>query len=286
MSYASDLERGMLELVNEARAVEGLNPLKLELRLNDAAEFHSDWMLDTDTFSHTGINGSNPGDRMRDADFQFSGSWTWGENVAWQSSRGAAGYEDDVANLHTSLMNSPGHRANIMNPNFELIGIGVEIGDYSGWNAVMVTQNFARTGAEVQLDTAATPVPAPSAPLDPNDAPDLSVDDITLAKVVGARRTKLEDNLDVVDADGDDMVWYELRDTKGRDNFVFKGQGKVDADTPYRVDADDLDMIRIRLNKKEGDTTLEIRAFDGEDVSDWADFTVTTLSAQDWQALA
>ncbi|MEX0338060.1 MAG: CAP domain-containing protein [Arenibacterium sp.] len=280
MSYASDLERGMLELINAERAAEGLGSLTLEFRLNDAAEDHSTWMLDTDTFSHTGVNGSNPGDRMRDADFVFSGSWTWGENVAWQSSRGAAGYEDDVENLHEALMNSPGHRANILNPNFELIGIGIEVGNYSGWNAVMVTQNFARTSADVQLDTGIEPA-SPIA----NTPPELTVDDVTLGKVKGARRTKLEELVNVSDADGDEIVWYELRDTKGRDNFIFKGQGKIDADKPFRVDADDLDMIRVRINKRNGETELEVRASDGEDKSDWATFTVTTLSAEDWQAL-
>ena len=281
MSYASDLERGMLELINAERAAAGLDALTLELRLNDAAEDHSTWMLETDTFSHTGVNGSNPGDRMRDADFQFSGSWTWGENVAWQSSRGAAGFEDDVANLHQSLMNSPGHRANILNANFELIGIGVEVGNYNGWNAVMVTQNFARTSAEVQLDTGAVTTPLS----DVNTAPELSIDDVTLGKLRGARKEKLEELVTATDAESDSIVSYELRDTAGRDNFIFKGQGKIDADEPYRVDADDLDMIRVRLNKKLGETTLEIRAFDGEETSDWESFTVTTLSAEEWQAL-
>jgi len=91
MSKANDLERQMLDLINGERTALGLNPLTLELRLNDSSEDHSSWMLNTNTFSHTGINGSSPGDRMRDASFTFSGSWTWGENVAWQSERGATG---------------------------------------------------------------------------------------------------------------------------------------------------------------------------------------------------
>ena len=55
--------------------------------------------------------------------------------------------------LHSALMNSPGHRANILNPNFELIGIGIEVGDTRGFDAVYVTQKFATTSAPVQLDT-------------------------------------------------------------------------------------------------------------------------------------
>jgi hypothetical protein len=146
----------------------------------------------------------------------------------------------------------------------------------------MVTQNFARTGAQVQLDTGVAPTP----PAEPNTAPTLQVDDVTLAKTAGARRTKLEKHLDVSDADGDPVLWYELRDTEGRKNFIFKGEGRIDAETPYRVAADDIDMIRVGLNRKLGDTSLEIRAFDGEEVSDWVAFTLTTLSADDWQTLA
>lgn len=158
MSQANDLERQMLELINTERANAGLAPVQLELRLNDSAEDHSQWMLDTDIFSHTGQGGSSAGDRMRDAGFEFSGSWTWAENIAWQSVRGAPGYEDDVIDLHTSLMNSPGHRANILNPTVTVIGIGIELGDMNGWDAIIVTQNFARTSAPLQLDTG-TPTP-------------------------------------------------------------------------------------------------------------------------------
>ena len=152
MSQASELERQMLDLINAERTSRGLNPVQLELRLNDSAEEHSEWMLQQDVFSHTGAGGSSAGDRMEDAGFQFSGSWTWAENIAWQSERGAPGLADDVIDLHNSLMNSPGHRANILNANVEVIGIGIEQGNFNGWDAVMVTQNFARTSAPLQLD--------------------------------------------------------------------------------------------------------------------------------------
>lgn len=154
MSVASTFERLMPDLINQERTSRALDPLSLELRLNDASEDHSTWMDQSGNFSHTGVAGSSPGDRMRDAGFTFSGSWTWGENIAFQSERGAPGIADDVADLHRALMNSPGHRANILNPNFDLIGIGIEVGDNRGYDAVYVTQNFARTGATVQIDTA------------------------------------------------------------------------------------------------------------------------------------
>ena len=128
MSRANSLERQMLKLINEERAEVGAGPLRLEKRLNDSAEDHSSWMLDVNRFSHTGEGGSSAGDRMRDADFKFTGNWTWGENIAWQSERGASGASDDVKDLHEGLMNSPGHRANILNPDFKVIGIGIEQG--------------------------------------------------------------------------------------------------------------------------------------------------------------
>ncbi|MGR3463467.1 CAP domain-containing protein [Limimaricola sp.] len=320
MSIANTLERQMLDLVNDERTERGLSPLSLERNLNTSSEDHSSWMLQSDTFSHTGANGSSATDRMRDADFTFSGSWASGENLAWQSERGAPGLADDVIDLHESLMNSPGHRANILNPNFEVIGIGIEQGDFKGWDTVMVTQNFARTGAAVDLDEGASepapapepepapaPTPAPAAedtpsepqadpeptrpqpdpapaepqpdpaPVAENAAPVIEVEDITLARARGARSTRLEDHLQVEDDDGDDIAWFELLDTEGRDNFRFRGEGRIDAETPYRIDADDLDMIRIRLDSREGESTLSIRASDGESVGDWQSFILHTV---------
>src|SRR4030095_5685138 len=94
-------EQYMLELVNRARldpaaeaALYGVNlgtisaTSKQPLAANDlllvAAENHSQWMLDTDTFSHTGAGGSDPGDRMAAAGYTFTRGWGWGGNIARQ----------------------------------------------------------------------------------------------------------------------------------------------------------------------------------------------------------
>ncbi|MDW3223613.1 MAG: CAP domain-containing protein [Paracoccaceae bacterium] len=165
MSKANTLERQMLDLINTERLSIGLDPLRLELRLNDSAEDHSQWMINTDRFSHTGVNGSSSTERMRDAGFEFTGSWQSAENIAWQSVRGQPGLSDDVVDLHQGLMNSPGHRANILNPNLEVIGIGIERGEYKGWDGLFVTQNFARTSAPLQIDNGGnTPPEVPVTP--------------------------------------------------------------------------------------------------------------------------
>ncbi len=153
MSIASDIERFMLDLVNAERAAVGLSPLQLEQHLNESSEGHSEWVLDVDTFSHTGQGGSSSSERMVDAGFVFSGSSRSGENIGYQSERGTAGIYDDVEDIHDSLMESTGHRWNILNPDYEYIGIGIEQGDYKGFDVIMVTQNFARTDGPVLLDT-------------------------------------------------------------------------------------------------------------------------------------
>ncbi len=159
MSTASTVEREMLALINQERTSRGLDPLELERNLNESSEDHSSWMLDTDRFSHTGQGGSSATQRMQAAGFDLSGSWRTGENIAWQSERGAPGISDDIAQLHQNLMNSPGHRANILNPDFKYIGIGIEEGDMQGYDAVMVTQNFAATQGDVDLDNGGTTPP-------------------------------------------------------------------------------------------------------------------------------
>ncbi|TMV03785.1 CAP domain-containing protein [Ruegeria sediminis] len=170
MTQASQVEREMLALINQERTSRGLTPVELETRLNKSAEDHSGWMLSSDSFSHTGQNGSSAHDRMKDAGFEFSGNWRSGENIAWQSERGAPGLSDDVVDLHRSLMNSPQHRANILNPDFKYVGIGIEYGDLNGWDAVVVTQNFAATDAPVVLDVPSAPAPQAPAPATPAPA--------------------------------------------------------------------------------------------------------------------
>lgn len=145
MSQANAYEQYMLELVNAERAKVGAQPLAFDSSLNTASENHSSWMISTDTFSHTGSGGSNPGARMTAAGYSFSGSWSWGENIAWASTRAPAGLQDEVLLLHNNLMNSSGHRANILNDGYREIGIGFEVGQYGSYEGAFVTQDFAST---------------------------------------------------------------------------------------------------------------------------------------------
>jgi uncharacterized protein YkwD len=119
---ASDLERYMLGLLNEERTSRGLTPLVLDKVLNASADAHSLWLLQNNVFSHTGVGGSTPTERMTAEGFDLSGTWRTAENIAAQSERGKEGLFDDVYDLHIALMNSKGHRETILMPELEVVG--------------------------------------------------------------------------------------------------------------------------------------------------------------------
>ncbi len=152
MAQATAYEQFMLELVNAERAKTGAQPLVFNSKLNDSADSHSNWMIAADIFSHTGVGDSDPFQRMQKAGYSLVGAGaTAAENIAWASTRAPTGLQDEVQLLHTNLMNSAGHRTNILNGSFREIGIGFNTGEYKGWDGAFVTQNFGRSGTSVFL---------------------------------------------------------------------------------------------------------------------------------------
>lgn len=122
-----DLEAAMLELVNRERARENLAPLAPDPEMTEVARKHSLDMWRRGYFAHNTPENKSPFDRMRDDRVKFL---TAGENLALAPTLGLA---------HSGLMDSPGHRANILRPQFGRLGIGVLDG---GRRGLMVTQNF------------------------------------------------------------------------------------------------------------------------------------------------
>lgn len=109
----ADFEERVLELTNQYRIDNGLSPLTLNVLLDQAANNHSQNMAEQDFYDHTDLGGNGVGNRVSQIGYQFS--WV-GENIA-------AGYltPEDVVQ---GWIDSPGHRANLLNPNFEEIGVG------------------------------------------------------------------------------------------------------------------------------------------------------------------
>lgn len=124
----ADLEAAMLALVNAERAkVGGLRPLAADADATAVSRAHSGDMFERSYFAHVTPEGRTPFDRLRAAKLGYRAA---GENLALARTL-------DMA--HTGLMNSPGHRANILNPAFGRVGIGILDG---GRRGLMVTQTF------------------------------------------------------------------------------------------------------------------------------------------------
>ncbi|MFD7560498.1 sigma-70 family RNA polymerase sigma factor [Streptomyces sp. NPDC059835] len=117
----------VIALVNSERAAAGCGPLKEDSQLRAAAQGHSDDMAARNFFDHTNPDGKDPGDRTTAAGYRWS---TYGENIA----RG----QQTAKSVMDSWMNSPGHRANILNCSFKDIGVGIHQGAGGPW----WTQNF------------------------------------------------------------------------------------------------------------------------------------------------
>ncbi|MBU2582377.1 MAG: hypothetical protein KJ622_11730 [Alphaproteobacteria bacterium] len=170
MATNSAFEQLIVELINRARLDPAAEAARLGIGLNegisggsisssakqvlaanpflvDAALGHSQWMLATDTFSHSGSGGSSPTQRMSAAGYTLSGSWSTGENIAWAGTTGSVNLAAYTQRLHDNLFKSAGHRLNILNEGFREIGVGELTGNFNGYNAAIVTENFARSGS-------------------------------------------------------------------------------------------------------------------------------------------
>jgi len=113
-------EQDMFQLVNSERQKVGLTPLVFDDSLRNLALAHADDMFKRGYFSHYTPEGLSPFDRMEKAGIMYQYA---GENLALAP-------DTDLA--MQGLMNSPGHRANILSPNFHKIGIGVINGGIYG----------------------------------------------------------------------------------------------------------------------------------------------------------
>jgi len=136
MQVSSQMQR-MLDLVNSERRSRGRSQLCFNSKLNAVAQDHSNDMASNNYFSHTGRDGSNPGTRVSRKGY----SWrAYGENIAINSS---------IDSAHRSLMNSQGHRENILSSRYKHMGIGVSRYTSGRWNGqLVVTQVFGNSNSE------------------------------------------------------------------------------------------------------------------------------------------
>lgn len=128
LSVDAHAEARMLELINAERVKVGAPALIMDETLVVIAREHSQDMWHRSYFAHVNPDGEDPFDRMREGGADFLRA---GENLALARTVGRA---------HEGLMNSPGHKRNILDPEFTRVGIGVIDGGIYG---KMFTQNFS-----------------------------------------------------------------------------------------------------------------------------------------------
>jgi uncharacterized protein YkwD len=105
-------EQRLLDLANQERLRVGLRALAQDDQLREVGRAHSKDMLARGYFSHNTPEGLDPFDRMEQAGITYRVA---GENLA---------FAPTVEIAHSGLMNSPGHRANILKPEFTRLGVG------------------------------------------------------------------------------------------------------------------------------------------------------------------
>jgi uncharacterized protein YkwD len=108
----AEAEASMLVLVNQERSQRGIAIVKADEPLRTVGRAHSLDMFQRGYFSHYTPEGKDPFDRMDAAGIHYQAA---GENLALAPTLQAA---------HTGLMNSPGHKRNILDPHFHKLGIG------------------------------------------------------------------------------------------------------------------------------------------------------------------
>ena len=137
-SYDPPSEAQIMELVNRERHSRGLGTLVFDERLQLAARKHSLLMAQRNEVEHVLAGEPKLNSRLNAVGLRYDVS---GENVA---------HTANAARAHVALMNSPGHRANILDPQYNAIGIGV----VSTPMGIYVTEDFARRVASATVEEA------------------------------------------------------------------------------------------------------------------------------------
>jgi len=127
-----EIERVLFECANAERAARQLPPVRLSPALSALARRQSEDMARLGFFEHVSAAGKSFTERLEEAGIFFAAN---GENVARSDSFQAGP-------IHEALMKSEGHRKNILNPDFDEVGVGVILG---GDGVYYVTQDFIRS---------------------------------------------------------------------------------------------------------------------------------------------
>ncbi len=151
--FSSILPSVLVELTNGDRGQNRIAALAVNPLLEQAAQLKAQDMAQKSYFAHTSPSGLTPWVWLQKVGYKYSGA---GENLAVNFS--------DSSDIESAWMNSPTHRANILDNRFSEIGIATAKGIYQDRESIFVVQFFGRPlGQKVQKPVALeTPVPSPS----------------------------------------------------------------------------------------------------------------------------
>ncbi len=134
--YLNAYEKGTYELHNQTRASNGLATLCVHRALTQAAQYHSQEMIDKGYFDHNSYDGESFSARLER--FGYDSYEEVGENIAWGSGTNAF-----PAGIFQFWMNSSEHQENILSPNYREVGIGTATGECEGYSGcTMYTVDF------------------------------------------------------------------------------------------------------------------------------------------------
>jgi len=129
---------GVIAETNNHRLEHGLEPLSVDFALRDAANMKAEDMFVRQYFAHESPTGEGPSDLAEAAGYDYL---VIGENLI------LGNYKSNSA-LVQAWMDSPGHRANILNAKFKEIGVSVQKGIYEGSSVWIAVQEFGRPASD------------------------------------------------------------------------------------------------------------------------------------------
>ncbi len=148
--FSSITQGRITELVNQARAENGLAPLRINPTLQQVAQLKLDDMIANGYFAHSSPSGIDPWYWFKKAGYLYTYA---GENLAMNFI--------EAEEVSQAWLASPTHRANIMNPNYQEIGIAVGVGVIDGFESTIVVQMFGTSFAPPKLVKKPKPPKAP-----------------------------------------------------------------------------------------------------------------------------
>ncbi len=185
------IEDQLLSRLNRARIERGMSPVRMHPALREIARGHSRDMAERALLSHSSTTGETYTDRLGAAEIWFA---EHAENVAFSET-----YVAEI--IHRSLMESPGHRENILNTSFDSVGIGVIQAEGGGY---FVTQDFIRI---------LTAKPSGEAGLHPEESRSVGAADMEAHLEEVVRQTQARIN--------------EMRRSKGLPDFLFTARANA-----------------------------------------------------------